>query len=91
MLAQFLALLVQVYRYTLSPVIGPACRYEPTCSVYAIEALHKHGALRGSWLALRRIARCHPWGGFGYDPVPPAHSHSHSAGEAHGPAARPRP
>lgn len=79
-LARVLSLAVQAYRYTLSPIIGPVCRYEPTCSVYALEALREHGALRGSWLAVRRIARCHPWGGSGYDPVPrhPAHeSHGH--------------
>ena len=59
-----------IYRLTLSPFIGWQCRFDPTCSHYALEALSKHGALRGSWLALRRLARCHPWGGWGYDPVP---------------------
>ncbi|MDX6749689.1 membrane protein insertion efficiency factor YidD [Geminicoccaceae bacterium 1502E] len=59
------------YRWLISPVIGPACRYVPSCSEYALEALAEHGALRGSWLALRRLARCHPWGGSGLDPVPP--------------------
>lgn len=71
---RLLLLLITVYRYLLSPVIGPRCRYLPTCSEYAQEALEKHGVLRGSWLALRRICRCHPltWlgGGSGYDPVP---------------------
>lgn len=62
--------LIMLYRLTLSPFIGWQCRYDPTCSHYALEALSKHGALRGSWLALRRLARCHPWGGWGYDPVP---------------------
>lgn len=62
--------LIQLYRLTLSPFVGWHCRYDPTCSQYALEALSKHGALRGSWLAARRIARCHPWGGWGYDPVP---------------------
>lgn len=62
--------LVWVYRYTLSPWLGANCRFEPTCSVYAIEALRRHGAFRGTALAAKRIARCHPWGGSGYDPVP---------------------
>jgi uncharacterized protein len=61
---------LRAYRLLLSPVIGPRCRYLPTCSEYALEALARHGVLRGGWLALRRILRCHPWGGFGYDPVP---------------------
>lgn len=62
--------LIYLYRYTLSPFVGWHCRYEPTCSHYALEALSKHGAWRGSWLTLRRLGRCHPWGGWGYDPVP---------------------
>ncbi len=62
--------LIRLYQYTLSPVLPRNCRYHPTCSVYAIEALHRHGVARGGWLALRRILRCHPWGGQGYDPVP---------------------
>lgn len=70
LLAWPLLLLVQIYRYTISPLFGANCRYSPTCSVYAIEALHKHGAFHGTALAARRIARCHPWGGSGYDPVP---------------------
>ncbi len=62
--------LVRLYQLTLSPWLGMNCRYQPTCSAYAIEALETHGVLKGGWLALRRIARCHPWGGSGYDPVP---------------------
>jgi putative membrane protein insertion efficiency factor len=61
---------IHAYRLLLSPVIGPRCRFLPTCSEYALEALVRHGVLRGGWLALRRILRCHPWGGSGYDPVP---------------------
>jgi uncharacterized protein len=66
--------LIRTYQLLLSPVLPPSCRYLPTCSDYAIEALARHGALRGSGLTLRRLARCHPWGGSGYDPVPPSHS-----------------
>ncbi|MFM8978362.1 MAG: membrane protein insertion efficiency factor YidD [Bacteroidota bacterium] len=62
--------LVRLYRSMLSPYLPPACRYNPTCSAYAHEALQRHGAWRGSWLTLRRLARCHPWGGHGHDPVP---------------------
>ncbi len=71
LLAWPLLLLVQVYRHTVSPLLGANCRYQPTCSEYAIEALRLHGAFRGTALAARRIARCHPWGESGYDPVPP--------------------
>ncbi|PWE32737.1 membrane protein insertion efficiency factor YidD [Maritimibacter sp. 55A14] len=69
-LAWLLSLPVRAYRLLLSPWVGHGCRYHPTCSAYALEALHKHGGLRGSWLAARRIARCHPWGGSGIDDVP---------------------
>ena len=62
--------LVYVYRYGLSWLIPKSCRFAPTCSEYAIEALQRHGALRGLQLTLRRIVRCHPWGGSGFDPVP---------------------
>lgn len=62
--------LVRGYRLVLSPWLGQNCRYQPTCSVYMIEALEQHGALKGLWLGLKRLGRCHPWGGSGYDPVP---------------------
>ncbi len=68
--ARLLGLLIRVYRYLLSPLLPPRCRYLPSCSEYALEAVERHGALRGGWLAVRRLARCHPWGGAGYDPVP---------------------
>jgi putative membrane protein insertion efficiency factor len=61
---------VIAYRYSLSAVVGQGCRFRPTCSEYAIDAITRHGALRGGWLAARRLARCHPWGGDGWDPVP---------------------
>ena len=71
-LARLVALPVRGYRLLASPWVGHGCRFQPTCSAYALDALARHGALRGSWLALRRIGRCHPWGGHGYDPVPGA-------------------
>lgn len=65
-----LILFVRAYQMLLSPLLPPACRYHPTCSHYAIEALEKYGALRGGWLAMKRIARCHPFRAGGFDPVP---------------------
>lgn len=65
-----LLLPIYFYRYSISPLLPPACRYTPTCSEYAIEAIKKHGPVKGFWLALKRFMRCHPWGGHGYDPVP---------------------
>jgi uncharacterized protein len=61
---------IRGYQLVVSPHLGPACRFEPSCSAYAMAAIARHGVLRGSWLAAARIGRCHPWGGFGYDPVP---------------------
>ncbi|MDT8345208.1 MAG: membrane protein insertion efficiency factor YidD [Thermohalobaculum sp.] len=70
-LAHVLALPVRAYRLILSPWLGHGCRFQPTCSAYALEALETHGALRGLWLTVRRLLRCRPGGGSGYDPVPP--------------------
>ena len=67
-----LLLLIEGYRLALSPLLGASCRFYPTCSAYAAEAIEKHGALRGAWLAIRRISKCHPWHPGGVDPVPPA-------------------
>ena len=68
---EFIFLLpVYFYRILISPMTPPSCRYTPTCSAYAIEAVKKHGILKGGWLALKRILSCNPWGGSGYDPVP---------------------
>jgi hypothetical protein len=66
----FLCGLIRVYQWGISPLLPGTCRFHPTCSAYAIEAVSRHGALRGSWLGLRRLLQCHPWGGSGVDPVP---------------------
>lgn len=67
----FMALgLIRVYQLLVSPLLGTNCRYVPSCSEYAADALRQYGAIRGGWLALRRIMRCHPWGGSGHDPLP---------------------
>ncbi|MEO7531369.1 MAG: membrane protein insertion efficiency factor YidD [Sediminibacterium sp.] len=62
--------LIKIYQYIVSPVLGPKCRFTPSCSHYAEEAFRKHGILKGGWLAVKRISRCRPGGGHGYDPVP---------------------
>jgi putative membrane protein insertion efficiency factor len=69
-LAALLLGLIRLYQLTLSPLIGRHCRFQPTCSCYAADAIELHGAFRGGLLAARRLARCHPWGGAGWDPVP---------------------
>jgi hypothetical protein len=65
-----LLLLLRGYQYAISPLLGPHCRFYPSCSHYACEAVHRHGALKGSWLTLRRLGRCHPYHPGGFDPVP---------------------
>lgn len=70
LLVKLLLIPIYIYRATISPLIGPSCRFTPTCSRYAIDALKKHGPFKGLYLTIRRILKCHPWGGSGYDPVP---------------------
>lgn len=86
---------VKAYRLLLSPWLGAACRFEPTCSVYALEALERHGSLAGSYLALRRLARCQPWCQGGCDPVPDhppqLFTHLPGIGRAHPPAVQAKP
>ncbi|MDQ1619424.1 MAG: uncharacterized protein QOE19_1993 [Actinomycetota bacterium] len=74
MIGRLLTLPIRVYQLLISPLLGPRCRFYPSCSAYAVEALISHGALRGSYLAGRRLLRCHPWNPGGLDPVPPKHS-----------------
>lgn len=76
--------LIRLYQWTVSPLLGPRCRFHPTCSRYALEAITTFGVLRGGWLAVRRIGRCHPWHPGGFDPVPaspacPDHAHPHES------------
>lgn len=71
--------LLRAYRFAISPLYGQVCRYHPTCSAYALEAVTRHGSLRGTWLAVRRVGRCHPWAAGGYDPVPPARGDAQSS------------
>ncbi len=70
MMARLLILVAKGWQRGPSLILPPSCRYRPSCSAYAIEALRRYGAMRGGWMAARRILRCHPWGGHGYDPVP---------------------
>lgn len=70
LLAWPLLALIWIYRHCISPFTPPSCRYTPTCSQYAAEAIRRYGPLKGGWLTLKRLSRCHPWGGSGYDPVP---------------------
>ncbi|HEU5210934.1 MAG TPA: membrane protein insertion efficiency factor YidD [Longimicrobiales bacterium] len=94
--ARGLVFLIRGYQRGVSPLLPASCRYVPSCSSYAAEALQVHGAARGGWLAVRRLLRCHPWGGSGYDPVPPARGassvastgiqHEPGGGQQHRPA-----
>lgn len=70
MLSKFMIGLIKFYKYAISPHLGKACRYTPTCSEYGVEAIKKYGPLKGGWLTAKRIVSCNPWGGHGYDPVP---------------------
>lgn len=71
--------MIRLYQLLLSPLLPASCRFTPSCSAYAMQAVAVHGPLKGSWLGARRICRCHPWGGHGYDPVPPASTeHTHA-------------
>ncbi len=74
---KLLLLLLRAYRYAISPMLGNHCRFYPSCSVYATEAIASHGAARGTWLAVRRLLRCHPWHAGGIDPVPPPYTKGH--------------
>ncbi|MHA3788686.1 membrane protein insertion efficiency factor YidD [Flavobacterium hauense] len=76
LIAPFIAL-VRFYQIVISPILPAACRYSPTCSQYTIEALRTHGLFKGSWLSIKRIISCNPWGGSGYDPVPGKHCNKH--------------
>lgn len=69
-MTRLMLFVIRAYRYLLSPWWGTQCRFDPTCSAYAMQAIEEHGALRGSWLALRRLTKCHPWHRGGFDPVP---------------------
>ena len=69
-LSFLLVIPIKLYQIIISPILGPNCRYHPTCSQYSIEAINKHGPFKGTWLAVKRISSCHPWGGSGHDPVP---------------------
>ncbi len=70
LLSKFFILLISFYKAAVSPLLGAACRYTPTCSQYGVEAIQKHGPFKGLWLTIKRVVSCNPWGGHGYDPVP---------------------
>jgi hypothetical protein len=74
---------IRLYQLTISPLLPPSCRYHPSCSAYAIEAVERHGIVTGGWLTLRRLLRCHPWGGSGDDPVPTIGNDQNNTGHRH--------
>jgi len=78
-MSRILQFLIRAYQVTISPYLGDHCRFTPSCSAYAMEAIQKHGSLRGGWLAIKRIGRCHPFCDGGYDPVPEGKGNSHSS------------
>ena len=82
--------LLRVYRLAISPLYGQVCRYHPSCSAYALEAVTTHGSLRGVWLSVRRLTRCHPWAAGGYDPVPPRNASTESSRASAGPSPSPQ-
>jgi len=82
LLTRLLVLPIRAYQLLVSPLLGPRCRFYPSCSAYAVQALTVHGPLRGSWLAARRLLRCHPWNPGGLDPVPPSHPGAHRVARA---------
>lgn len=84
--ALVLVALVRAYQLLVSPLLGPTCRFYPSCSSYAVQALRRHGALRGSWLTVRRLARCNPWNPGGVDHVPPRRSGPDDPHDHHGPS-----
>lgn len=69
-MTRILLILIRAYQYLVSPMLGPSCRFTPTCSDYAVQALRKYGAVKGTWLSIKRVGRCHPWHDGGYDPLP---------------------
>jgi putative membrane protein insertion efficiency factor len=83
-LGTILKLAIRTYQLFVSPLLMPSCRYVPSCSRYAMEAIEHHGAAYGTWLAVRRLLRCHPWGGMGFDPVPEARPRQSATGLPHG-------
>ncbi len=69
-MTRILLVLIKAYQYLISPMLGPSCRFTPTCSEYAVQALNRYGAVKGFWLSIKRVGRCHPWHDGGYDPLP---------------------